>query len=68
MRTELGKVRGLGSAKHGAGHWWLQRVSANTPYTDFERRMLDSPSMAPSGSAGKLMQEYNSLVFQSNRQ
>jgi len=46
----------------------LQRVSANTPYTDFERRMLDSPSMAPSGSAGKLMQEYNSLVFQSNRQ
>ena len=46
----------------------LQRVSANTPYTDFERRMLDSPSMAPRGSAGKLMQEYNSLVFQSNRQ
>jgi succinate dehydrogenase / fumarate reductase membrane anchor subunit len=28
MRTELGKVRGLGSAKHGAGHWWLQRVTA----------------------------------------
>lgn len=46
----------------------VQRVSANTPYTDFERRMLDSPSMAPRGSAGKLMQEYNSLVFQSNRQ
>ncbi|MDT3529836.1 YiiG family protein [Stenotrophomonas pavanii] len=46
----------------------LKRVSENTPYTDFERRMLDSPSMAPSGSASKLMQEYNSLVFQSNRQ
>jgi len=30
--------------------------------------MLDSPSMAPRGSANKLMQEYNSLVFQSNRQ
>ncbi|CAM3185882.1 Succinate dehydrogenase hydrophobic membrane anchor subunit [Sphingomonas antarctica] len=28
MRTELGRVRGLGSAKHGAGHWWLQRVTA----------------------------------------
>ncbi len=28
MRTELGKVRGLGSAKHGAGHWWRQRVTA----------------------------------------
>ncbi len=26
--TELGRVRGLGSAKHGAGHWWLQRVTA----------------------------------------
>lgn len=26
--TELGRVRGLGSAKHGAGHWWLQRLTA----------------------------------------
>ncbi|MEP6784565.1 MAG: succinate dehydrogenase, hydrophobic membrane anchor protein [Sphingomonadales bacterium] len=26
--TELGRVRGLGSAKEGAGHWWLQRVTA----------------------------------------
>ena len=26
--TELGRVRGLGSAKHGAGHWWQQRVTA----------------------------------------
>lgn len=28
MKTELGEVRGLGSAKHGAGHWWRQRVTA----------------------------------------
>lgn len=28
MRTELGEVRGLGSAKHGAAHWWRQRVTA----------------------------------------
>jgi succinate dehydrogenase / fumarate reductase membrane anchor subunit len=28
MRTELGKVRGLGSAKEGAHHWWRQRVTA----------------------------------------
>lgn len=28
MRTELGRVRGLGSAKHGAHHWWVQRVTA----------------------------------------
>ena len=26
--TELGRVRGLGSAKHGVGHWWQQRVTA----------------------------------------
>ena len=26
--TELGRVRGLGSSKHGTGHWWLQRVTA----------------------------------------
>ena len=26
--TELKKVRGLGSAHHGAHHWWDQRLSA----------------------------------------
>ena len=26
--TELGRVRGLGSAKHGAGHFWHQRLTA----------------------------------------
>ena len=26
--TELGRVRGLGSAKEGAGHWWHQRMTA----------------------------------------
>lgn len=26
--TELGKVRGLGSARAGSHHWWLQRVTA----------------------------------------
>lgn len=28
MRTPLGKVRGLGSAKEGTGHFWAQRMSA----------------------------------------
>jgi len=27
MRTPLGKVRGLGSAKEGTGHFWFVRVS-----------------------------------------
>jgi succinate dehydrogenase / fumarate reductase, membrane anchor subunit len=26
--TELGRVRGLGAAKAGTGHWWHQRVTA----------------------------------------
>ncbi len=26
--TDLGRVRGLGAAKEGAHHWWLQRVTA----------------------------------------
>jgi succinate dehydrogenase / fumarate reductase membrane anchor subunit len=28
MRTDLGRVRGLGSAKEGTGHFWLQRLTA----------------------------------------
>ena len=28
MRTPLGKVRGLGSAKEGTDHFWRQRVTA----------------------------------------
>ena len=27
-RTALGRVRGLGSAKEGVSHWWVQRVTA----------------------------------------
>lgn len=28
LRTPLGRVRGLGSAKEGVAHWWTQRVTA----------------------------------------
>jgi len=28
LRTPLGKVRGLGSAKDGTEHFWMQRVTA----------------------------------------
>lgn len=28
FRTPLGRVRGLGSAKTGVSHWWMQRVTA----------------------------------------
>lgn len=28
LRSPLGRVRGLGSAKEGVGHWWVQRTTA----------------------------------------
>ncbi len=28
LRTPLARARGLGSAKEGTQHWWLQRVTA----------------------------------------
>jgi succinate dehydrogenase / fumarate reductase membrane anchor subunit len=28
MRSPLGQVRGLGSAKSGSAHWWAQRLTA----------------------------------------
>lgn len=37
MRTPLARVRGLGSAKKGTEHFWMQRVTAvaNIPLTMF---------------------------------
>lgn len=37
MRTPLGKVRGLGSAREGTGHFWRQRLTAvaNVPLVLF---------------------------------
>jgi succinate dehydrogenase / fumarate reductase membrane anchor subunit len=28
LRSDLARVRGLGSAKDGVQHWWMQRLSA----------------------------------------
>ena len=28
LRSDLGRVRGLGSASEGTAHWWAQRVTA----------------------------------------
>ena len=27
MRSDLGRVRGMGSAKEGVHHWWMQRLT-----------------------------------------
>lgn len=28
LRSKLGRVKGLGAAHHGVGHWWWQRLTA----------------------------------------
>ena len=28
LRSPLSQARGLGSAKHGVSHWWMQRLTA----------------------------------------
>ena len=28
LRTPLSEAKGLGSAKEGVGHWWMQRITA----------------------------------------
>ncbi len=28
LRTKLGEARGLGSAKEGTHHWWVQRITS----------------------------------------
>lgn len=30
--TQIGRVRGLGSAKAGAHHWWIQRLTAGSNF------------------------------------
>lgn len=30
--TRIGRVRGLGSAREGAHHWWLQRLTAGANF------------------------------------
>lgn len=43
LQTPLGRVRGLGSAKDGTHHWWMQRVTgiALIPLTVFFLYNLD---------------------------
>ena len=49
MRTPLSKVRGLGSAKDGTGHFWHQRLTAlaNIPLIGFFIWQLISLSGEP---------------------
>lgn len=46
----------------------VKRVVERTPYSKMEQGWLDNPSLAPEGSPRKLLNTYNALVFESNRQ
>ena len=49
FRAPLAKVRGLGSAKAGSAHWWMQRISAIAllPLTFWLIMFLDLSLNAP---------------------
>ena len=51
MRTPLGKVRGLGSAKEGTDHFWRQRLTAiaNIPLIVFFVCLIVSRSQGNTG-------------------
>ena len=61
FETAAEKFRKEGKAR-------LKRVAGKTPYSEMEKRWLSSASTAPEGSPGRLLNAYNDLVFQSNRQ
>jgi len=48
-QSPLARVRGLGSAKSGTAHWWMQRVTAVAllPLTFWLIGLLDSALNAP---------------------
>ncbi|MGJ0515249.1 MAG: succinate dehydrogenase, hydrophobic membrane anchor protein [Methylomicrobium sp.] len=48
-RTPLTKARGLGSAKSGTAHWWMQRVTAAAlvPLSYWLIKLIDLSMSAP---------------------
>lgn len=48
-RTPLARAKGLGSAKSGTGHWWMQRVTAVAliPLSFWALKFLDLSLTAP---------------------
>jgi succinate dehydrogenase / fumarate reductase, membrane anchor subunit len=53
MRTPLARVKGLGAAGHGAGHWWVHRLTAvaNVPLIIALVIILASMAGRPYGQA-----------------
>ena len=66
LRSDLGRVRGLGSAKEGTSHWWMQRVTAVAlvPLTLwFAWSMASLAGTDQAGFAGWLSKMHNLTLF-----
>jgi len=66
MRSQLGRVRGLGAAGTGVGHWWAQRVTAIlllplSLYFVASVLMLEGASRA--GMAAYMGEPWNAVLF-----
>jgi succinate dehydrogenase / fumarate reductase membrane anchor subunit len=66
LRSPLGRVVGLGSAKSGVHHWWLQRLSsiALVPLTVwFAVSLLSLPSLDHVTVVAWMAQSWTSLLM-----
>lgn len=66
LRSPLGRVGGLGSAKSGAHHWWLQRLTsiALVPLTVwFVVALLSLPLLDHATLVLWMKQSWNSLLL-----
>ena len=66
MRSQLGRARGLGAARHGVGHWWAQRVSAIAllPLSlYFVASVLILAGATRAGMAAFMAEPWNTVLF-----
>jgi succinate dehydrogenase / fumarate reductase membrane anchor subunit len=66
LRSPLGRVVGLGSAKSGVHHWWLQRLTsvALVPLTVwFTVSLLSLPSLEHVTVISWMAQSWNALLL-----
>ena len=62
MKTPLGRVRGLGSAHAGTGHFWLQRLTAVSNLVLLAAFLIIMVSLAGSGHAAIVTRLNNPFV------
>ncbi len=66
LESALGKARGLGSAKSGVHHWWMQRVTAIAMIglsIWFVISLLTLPSLRQDDATRWLQEPHNTMLF-----